>query len=57
MTQLEIERAVRRAITQVLEHELPIATAVRIAAVALLTGTADPAASLPAERPSERCAR
>jgi hypothetical protein len=57
MTLLEIERAVRRAVTAILEHELPIALAVRAAATALLQGDPDPAAALPHERPSERCAR
>jgi hypothetical protein len=57
MTQLEIERAVRRAVTAILEHEMPIAMAIRAAAVALLQGIPEPAASLPQERPSERCAR
>ena len=57
MTDLELqrlERAVRRAVTSILEHELPIAAAVRIAAVALLQGDPDLAANSPQERPSER---
>jgi hypothetical protein len=60
MTELELqrlEREVGRAITAILEHEMPIAMAVRAAATALLQGDPDPAAALPAERPSERCAR
>jgi hypothetical protein len=60
MTDLEllrIEVVVRRAVTAVLEREMPIAMAVRAAAVSLLQGDPNPAASLPQERPSERCAR
>jgi hypothetical protein len=60
MTALELqrlERAIRTAVVSVLEREVPIARAVRTAAVGLLQGDPDPAAALPHERPSERCAR
>ena len=61
MTDLEfqrIERAVRTAVTSILEREMPIALAIRAAATSLLQGDPDPtAATPPPERPSERCAR
>jgi hypothetical protein len=42
-----IEAAIRTAVTSVLEREMPIAMAIRAAAVGLLMGDPDPAASLP----------
>ena len=60
MTDLElqrIERAIRKAVTAVLEREVPISMAIRAAAVSLLQGDPDPAVSLAKERPSERCTR
>ena len=44
---LRIERAVRKAVTAILEREVPVTVAVRAAAVALLQGDADPAATSP----------
>jgi hypothetical protein len=52
-----IERAIRKAVASVLERQVPVALAIRAAAVSLLRGDPDPAASLPRERPSERCVR
>jgi hypothetical protein len=60
MTDLEfqrVERAVRKAVTSIIEREVSITVAVRAVAVALLQGDPDPAATSPRERPSERCAR
>ena len=57
MTDLEfqrVERAVRKAVTSIIEREGSITVAVRAAAVALLQGDPDPAATSPRERPSER---
>jgi hypothetical protein len=59
MTDLEllaIERAVRAAVTNIIERAMPIQTAVRAAAVTLLQ-RAEPERDHLAERPSERCAR
>jgi hypothetical protein len=60
MTDLEVQRieaAIRKAVTSILEHQMPVTMAVRAAAVALLRGDPDPAAAPPPERPAERCAR
>jgi hypothetical protein len=59
VTGLEVQRveaAIRRAIASVIEREMPIALAVRIAAAALLQAGPAPTTP-PPERPSERCAR
>ncbi len=45
-TLLRVERAVRTAVTAILEREVPIGIAVRAAATALLQGDPDPAATL-----------
>jgi hypothetical protein len=44
---LRIEAAIRKAVVSVIEHELPVTTAVRAAAVALLQGFNHPAATSP----------